>query len=820
MKPDTFRIPVDQLRKTCDPDQFNFHDTSELDPLEEVIGQDRAVRAVTFGIGIDSRGYHLFAVGPPGTGKTTTVQGFLKQRAADQEVPDDWCYVNNFSEPDKPRSLRLPAGLGCQFRDDMKELVEQFQSDIPEAFTSEKYDTEREGIKEIYREKQQEIFQELEQEAKEEGLTLLQTPHGLVTAPVRDGEALKPEEIQELSKEERQKLEEKQKKLQRKLRDALRKMQDLQAEAKHEIQELDKKVAWYTVEHLLENLQDTYQEYEGVIEYLEELQEDLLDNIELLKKDQSTGNDGPRLPEGLTHRLLGRSEKNQFDRYKVNLIVDNCKLEGAPVVLEDNPTLGNLLGRVEHEAQMGALITNFRMIKPGSLHRANGGYLIIEAKNILTKSFSWEALKRSLKNEEVKIENISQSLGVLTTKSLEPEPIPLNLKVILIGGSRIYHLLYRLDEDFSEIFKVKADFSRDMDRSDQEADQYARFVGSICREQGLRHFTPEGVARLIEESSRMVADQNYLSTKFGDIEDLIQQASYWAGEMQSELVGPEELERAVQESIFRSNRIETRLQRSIAESTLLIDTRGEAVGQVNGLSVLNLGDYSFGKPSRITCTTHVGKAGVINIERETKLGGRIHNKGVLILTGYLGGKYAGQFPLTLTARLAFEQQYSGVEGDSASCAELYTLLSSLSGLPLRQDLAVTGSVNQHGVVQSIGGVNQKIEGFFKTCQQAGLTGTQGVIIPETNRKNLTLREEVIQAVRQEQFSIYSVRSIDEGISLLTGKPAGEQGPDGEYPDNSVNGAVLRTLRDFAHKVKNYDQEDQGDDEGEGTDSDL
>lgn len=797
-------LKADQLQKTIDFQQFEFKSTQELPALEDVIGQDRAVKAVEFGIGIGSPGYHMYALGPSGTGKTTLIQDFLKRKSKQQPVPDDWCYVNNFNESDKPKALRLPSGMGCQFEEDMDNLVGELKNEIPRAFESEEYEKEKKQIQQKYQEKREQLFKEMEEKAQEKGFSIVQTPRGLMTTPVKDGEVISPEQVSKLDAQTRENLEQKQKELQEEMRETMKEVQDLQKEAKEEISELDRQVIGYAVEHLINSLKEKYNEQDDILDFLEEIRKDILENADELKQAEQKSKVQQQLPF-LMQQQAGRSTFDRFDNYRVNLIVDNCDLEGAPVILESNPTHANLVGRIEHQAQLGALVTNFQMIKAGALHQANGGYLIIEAQDLLRKPLSYEALKRSLKNREVEIESIQQAIGAISTRSLEPEAIPLEIKVVIIGDPILYYLLYQYDEDFQELFKVKADFAVQMDWEKETADQYAQFIGTICEEQSLTHFAPSGVAKIVEEGFRMVSDQNRISTKFGEIVDLIQQASYWAGQNGNDLVQGEDVKKAIDEMIYRSNRIEERLQEMIEEGKILIDTEGTVQGQVNGISVLPLGDYAFGKPSRITSRTHVGKEGVVNIDRKAELGGKIHNKGVMILTGYLGGKYAEDVPLALSASITFEQLYEEVEGDSASSAELYALLSSLSGYPIRQGFAVTGSVNQRGEVQAIGGVNEKIEGFYKTCKHKGLTGDQGVIIPESNVDNLMLRDEVVEAVENGQFHIYPVTHIDLGIELLTGKKAGQRQPDGSYPEDTVNWAVQNRLLELAEKVRDYSQ---------------
>jgi lon-related putative ATP-dependent protease len=793
-------LQVEQLRRVCDPGIFAFESTAELSMLDEMIGQERAVQATSFGVDIQSPGYHMFALGPTGTGKTTMLKDLLDRKSNDEPVPDDWCYINNFEDTDKPRALRLPAGRGCKLQKDIDRLVEDLGNEIPSAFKTEDYDKEQEKIETAFQEKRQSLFKELEKEATAANFTLLQTPRGIVLAPVVGGNVITQEEYTNLDEKKREEVESRQADLQGEMRETIRRIQDLQEQAKEEIRKLDQEVVGYAVEHLIEKLTERYADLESVVEFLNEVREDILKNVDVYKQAKEMEEAQKQLP----FQIGGLGEKPNFNRYRVNLLVDHCSSYGAPVIVESNPTYPNLLGRIEHQARFGALVTDFQMIKAGALHRANGGYLIVSAVDILTKPMAWEGLKRSLKDKEIRIESMYESLGAaISTRSLDPEPIPLDIKVIVIGDPIIYYLLYNLDPDFRELFKVKVDFSTQMDWTDEALQQYARFIGTVSRKENLLDFAPSGVAKIVEESSRMVGHQKKLATKFGDVVDLIRQASYWAGKSGNQHVSGKDVRRAVEEKIYRSNQLEERLQEMIDEGTIMIDTRGETVGQVNGISVLPLGDYAFGKPSRITARVHVGRAGVVNIDRETELGGRIHYKGVLILTGYLGGKYALEQPLSFSASVTFEQLYEEVEGDSASSAELYALLSSLSGYPIQQDLAVTGSVNQRGQVQAIGGVNEKIEGFYAVCKLKGLTGEQGVLIPQSNVVHLMLRDEVVDAVRDGMFHIYPVSTIDEGIEILTGVEAGEQDEAGNYPQGTVNFAVRARLKELAKKVKEY-----------------
>jgi lon-related putative ATP-dependent protease len=791
-------LAVDQLRQRVDPSIFHFESTEELEALREVIGQDRAVRAISFGIDIHSPGYHIFAMGPAGVGKMTTIRQFLERAAADEPVPDDWLYVNNFEDSDKPRSIRMPAGQGCAFENDMEELVEDLKRQVPQAFDGEDYEQERDEIQEKYQKRRQSLVEELENEAQSKGFTLVQSPRGILLAPIIQGQVVTPEQFEKLDDNKQQEIERHESELESQLRGTMNKIQQLQQEAKEEIRQLDREVVGFAVDHLINALQERYSKFEKVVEHLDAVRADIMDNVEELKQWKQMQEQEQVLPA-----MLLRGQQPSFDKYLTNLIVDNCETEGAPVIVESNPSFQNLVGRIEHQAQLGALVTNYMMIKPGSLHRANGGYLMVDARDLLLKPFAYQALKRALKNQEVEIESMGQEYQVIATRTLEPDPIPLDIKVVIAGDPMLYYALYQADPDFQELFKVKADFAVETDRNSATAEQYAQFIGNICRQEGLMHFAPSGVARMVEHGSRMVSHQKKVATKFGDLVDLIRESSYWAGKNGNAHVEAEDVKKALDERIYRSNRLEKRIQELIDEGTILIDTEGAVAGQVNGLSVMPLGDYMFGKPSRITATVHVGSAGVVNIDRETELGGPIHNKGVMILSGYLGSKYAQDVPMALSASLTFEQLYQPMDGDSASSTELYALLSALAEMPIRQDLAVTGSVNQQGTVQAIGGVNEKIEGYFEVCKQKGLTGRQGVLIPASNVKHLMLRDEVVESVKEGRFHIYPISTIDEGISLLTGVEAGERQPDGTYPEGTVNRAVEQRLRELAEKGRKY-----------------
>lgn len=794
------KLSVSQLRRICNPKDFKFTSTEQLPALEGVIGQDRALKAVNFGLEIKSHGYHIYALGPTGTGKFTVIKKILEKVAKDKSAPDDWLYINNFDDHDKPYTLKLPAGKGRKFRDDLDLLVEELKTDIPKAFESKEYTKEQEKIEQEFQKNSKELFQELEKQVADRKFVLLQTPHGVMPLPVVNEKVLTPDQYSALKGTEKQKFDSIQEELQKKIRETVRLVEESQKQGKKQMRDLDRRTVGFTVDHLINDLLKKYAKFPGAVNYLKATKESLLKNV-LSFKQMKQSDQISSMP------IFGASQEPTFDEYRVNLLVDNSKTNGLPVIFESNPIGPNLIGRVEQKGWFGTLVTNFRMIKAGALHRANGGYLIIEALELLQKPFAYQLLKRCLKTREIVIESMNEVFGAFITRTLEPTPIPLDIKIILIGDPYIYYTLHELDHEFKELFKVVADFEEQSDWTSANAKQYAQFVGNICREEKLKHFDAPAVAKIVEHCAREVEHQNKLATNFGNIVDLVRQSNYWAHENKNKLVKKTDVEQALEEKIYRSNRIEKHIQEMIEEGTIMVSTKGTAVGQINGLSVLQLGEYSFGKPSRITARTYIGSEGVISIDREVKLGGPIHNKGSMILVGYLGGKYASHAPLSFSASITFEQLYDGVEGDSASSAEIYALLSSLSGYPIRQDFAVTGSVNQHGEIQPIGGVNEKIEGFFHVCKAKGLTGKQGVIIPATNVPHLMLHDYVIDAVKANKFHIYAVATIDEGIELLTGIKAGIRGKDGHYPAKTVNHAVQKRIIELGKAAKNFDKDE-------------
>lgn len=792
-------VSPEKLRWICDPSQFRFDTTDDIPPLEGTIGQERALRSIDFGLGFDSQGFNIYMLGESGTGKTTTIKAILEKKAAGEKIPDDWVYVYNFKDPDRPKALNLPPGLGIILQKDADELLNMLRQEISKAFESKDYEKHKNKILEEYQESSKQLFSELEEEVTKQSFALKKTPTGLVIVPIKSGgEPLSQEEFDSLGPEMKKKIEALSKEFQEKLDDVLRQIRETEKTIKEKLNRLERDVALSSVRHLIDELKSKYREYPKLIEFFDDVKEDVLNNLEDFKTPEET-------TTPLSFLKMVKPEPS-FTRYKVNILVNNGGLRGAPVIIEPNPTYYNLFGRIEHKFQYGVALTDFTMIKGGAMHRANGGYLVVNALDLLKNIFAYDAVKRAIRNREIKIEDIWEQYRLISTVTLKPDPIPFNVKIILIGNPFLYYLLYNLDEDYKKLFKVKADFDNRMDRTEENIHKYAAFIAMRCKEETLKPFDRTGVAKVVEYGARLAEDQSKLSARFSDIADIIREANYWASKEQNKYVTDNHVEKAISEKIYRSNKIEEKIKELIVDGTLMVDTEGSVVGQVNGISVIDLGDYSFGKPSRITVKTFAGKSGVVNIEREAKMSGRIHNKGIMILTAYLGGKYAQDYPLSLSASLCFEQLYEEVEGDSATCTELFALLSSLSGLPIKQGIAVTGSMNQMGEVQPVGGINEKIEGFFDVCKAKGLTGEQGIIIPEKNIKNLMLKNSVIEAIREGKFHIYPISTAEEGIEILTGVEAGRLTEEMTYPEGTINYLVDKKLREIAKKLKAEEKE--------------
>jgi lon-related putative ATP-dependent protease len=774
------------LYKRCDPGLFGFETTAELPDLTEVIGQARAIGAVHFGVNIRREGYNLYVMGPPGIGKHTLVRQFLQQKADACVTPDDWCYVNNFETPHKPHALRLPPGRGMELKHDMEKLVEELGVVLPASFEGDEYRSRIQALEEELKEHQEKDFGTLAEEAGKQNVKLFRTPSGFAFAPMKDDEVLGPDEFEKLPKEEQERIEHIVAALQEKLQVLIRQIPLWRKETREKVKDLNRETSMAAVNHLIEEIKQRYTDLPRVVEYLADVEQDVINNVRnFVHSDESAEG----MPDGKGESL---------HRYQVNVLVDNKETEGAPIVYLDNPTYLNLVGRAEHVAQFGTLITDFTLIKSGALHQASGGYLLVDAYKLLTHSFAWEGLKRALYSSEIRIESLEKMLSLVSTVSLEPEAIPLDVKVVIIGDRMTYYLLHEYDPDFAELFKVAADFEGRLPRTDDNKQIYAQLIATLSRKEKLRPFDRGAVARVIEHGSRLVEDTEHLTTHMRSIADVLREADYWAGEAGHEVVGAVDIEQAIDHQIHRSSRVREHLQDEIRRGTIMIATDGAQIGQINGLSVLSMGDFAFGQPSRITANVHIGEGGVVDIEREVELGGAIHSKGVMILSSFLAARYATHYPLALSASLVFEQNYGMVDGDSASLAELCALMSALAELPVAQSFAMTGSVNQHGQVQPIGGVNEKIEGFFDVCRLRGLTGKQGVLIPASNVKHLMLRQDVVQAVAEQQFRIFAVETVDQALSLLMDAEAGVMDEDGNWPADSINGRVQARLSEMAH----------------------
>lgn len=751
----------DQLYTHCDTTQFQFETTDQLSELKEIIGQDRALKALHFGIGIQQQGYNLYVLGPSGLGKHTVVREYLQEQAVHKAPAFDWCYVNNFAKPQEPIAIRLEPGQAASFRQDMSQLVEDLRSAIPSAFEAEQYHARVQEIENELKQVMEAEFNKLADEAGSHNITLIRTPHGFAFAPIRDKEVVSQKEFEKLPEKEQERIQEIISALEDKLASVLRQQPQWQREARNKIKALNQEVVMFAAGHLIDELKNKYLPNPVIQKYLDDVLQDVLNNLDDFQHEEE-----PREIMGIN---IG--DKSSFRRYAVNILVSHADHDGAPVVFEDSPTYSNLVGAMEHTAHMGTLVTDFTLIKAGALHKANGGYLILDIIKLLQQPYAWEGLKRALTSREIKIQSLAQIYSLISTVSLEPEPIPLNIKVVLIGDRMLYYLLHEYDPEFKQLFKVAADFDDRLARSADNQAIYAQLIATLLRRNELRPFDRGAVARVIEHSARIAGDAEKLSTEIMNVADLLREADHWAAQAQQPVVHRDDVQKALDAQIYRHDRIREHMQEQITRGTLLIDTDGSKVGQVNGLAVIELGDFAFATPTRITATARLGDGEVIDIEREVELGGASHSKGVFILSAFLGQRYAGNRPLSLSASLVFEQSYAYIEGDSASMAELCALLSVLSEIPIKQDIAITGSVNQRGEAQAIGGVNEKIEGFFDICQTRGLNGQQAVLIPASNIKHLMLRHDVIAACEQNQFAIYAYNNVDEAIAVLTGETA-------------------------------------------------
>jgi len=790
------KLTAADVRKACDPALFNNTVSATSTTNDVIIGQQRAIKALKLGLGMKSPGFNIYVSGADGTGKLTVVNSYVAQQAKNEAIPCDWCYVNNFKDTYRPDKLSMPAGYAVRFKKELKKLISDCYSALVKVFESDDFADKKGNVIRVFEEQQAKILGSISEHAEKESFRIQQTPSSIITVPLRDDKPISEEQFQAMTPAEIEKLNATQKILQEEISLGIREIRKIEKAADEQLDTLTKEVAQYAIGHLIEEVADAYSSIPNVAQYLQLLRDDIMDNLPEFMKSQKSNN------------AVAAAENPFLKRYEVTILVDNGALTGAPVIIERNPTYNNLLGRVEKESNMGTLYTDFTMIRQGSLHTANGGYLIIRIEEILKNYFAWDCLKRALKNREVVIEEATDQLGYLTTRSLKPEPIPMNVKVILVGNGQLYQMLYEYDNDFKELFKIKADFDDQMPNTPENIADYAAFARSICNKESLLPIDNTGIAKIVEYGSRLVQHQDKLSTRFGAISDILREANYYALENTAGSITETYIKQAIAEKFSRSNLIQEKLAEMIRTEQIFIDTDGEKVGQINALSVLELGDIAFGIPARITCSISMGKAGVVAIEREAELSGPLHTKGVLILTGYLASKFIQEKPAALSIRLVFEQSYGMVDGDSASSTELYAILSTIANIPIRQGIAVTGSVNQKGEIQPIGGINEKIEGYFEICKYFGFTGAQGVMVPSSNIKNMMLKEEVTEAMERGEFSIWAVDTIEDGIEVLTGVKAGSIWEDGTVFYDVLNGIDM-----YADRLKQYAANEGDDAEG-------
>lgn len=788
-----YELKADEIYRRFDPALLDFKTTKEAEIFDEVIGQGRAINAIEFGIQIKNSGYNLYVLGPSGLGKQSTVMQYLSTQVESSSTPSDWCYVNNFDQPGKPYALELPAGKGRALCNDMRRLIDDSKASMPVAFESDEYRAKLQEIEEKYEERRKESITRLTDEAEKHGVALIKGPHGFILGPIIDGKVIHESEFSKLPREQKERITEVIEIFEEKLSALIRRMPQLAREESAEIKSLERQTALATVDYLIGTLLDKYRDLPDVCHYFNNVKNDIADHVSAF------------IDHGEEQIFLGlvKEEGISFRRYEVNLLIDNAETKGAPIIYEDNPVYQNVVGRIEHESKLGAMFTDFTLIKPGALHKANGGYLVLDVIKLLRQPFTWDALKRALYAKEICIRSLGSLYGIIDTVSLEPESIPLNVKVVLLGERVFFYLLHEYDPDFKELFKVAADFEQDMERTDENILLYAKMIAAIVRKEELLDFDAAAVSRIIEQSSRLADDAEKLTTHMLSVVDLMRESDHWARKAGVEVVGAKNVQKAIDEQINRSDRLKQRYYAEIQRDTILIDTTGEKLATVNGLAVIDMSNYRFAHPVRITATTRLGDGEVIDIEREAELGGAIHSKGVLILSGFLSSRYVKDTPLSLSASLTFEQSYGMVEGDSASAAELCVLLSSLAEAPIFQHLAITGSVNQLGQIQAIGGVNEKIEGFFDVCHGRGLDGKHGVIIPKSNIKHLMLRQDVVDAVNEKRFHVYAVETIDEAIEILTGVTAGVADEKGKYPEGCINYRVEMKLREMSQSLEKF-----------------
>lgn len=793
------RLNAAEVARRCDPSQFPFATTAELPDGPLVFGQDRAVAAIRFGIGMRRDGYNLFALGPTGAGKHSVVRRFLEDQASAEPPSRDWCYVYDFDQPHRPRAISLPRKMGTKFRDDIAQLVEELRTAVTAALETEEYRQQHQQILDEFSTRRDEALEDLRKRAADRDVALIRTPMGLGLAPMRDGQVIDTDTYQHLPDADQARLKAAIEEFEAALEKLMREVPKWHRESHDKLRALKHAATKRAADALIEELRRSYESEAGVQAYLASFEKDVIDHADDLRRRKEEDEAASALDA-----LLARTGvSSPLHRYQVNVLEDSGSFPGAPVVYEDKPTFQNLIGRIEHVAQMGTLVTDFTHIKPGALHRANGGYLILDARRVLVEPFAWEGLKRAMRARAIRIESLGEALSLVSTVSLEAEPIPLDVKVVLLGDRLLYYLLYEADPDFRELFKVAVDFETSVDRTEPGHLAYAGLIATLGRRASLRPFAADGVARIIDYGSRVVGDSGKLWLQLDRITDVLREADYWAGTAAHTAVDAADVQHAIDAQIDRASRPREQLLQEIEHGTIMIATRGGAVGQVNGLSVIELGGFTFARPSRITARVRLGEGTVVDIEREVELGGPIHSKGVLILSGFMAGRYVPEHPLSLSASIVFEQSYGGVEGDSASSAELYALLSALANIPVAQSIAVTGSVNQHGHLQPVGAINEKIEGFFDVCRREGLTGDQGVLIPASNIRHLMLRDDVVNAVRAGTFHVYAADTVDQGLEVLTGLRAGERDEAGRFPDDSVNGMVELRLTAFAERARAF-----------------
>lgn len=800
------KLTVDKVYRVCEPDSLGFDSTLELENLEGFLGQERAIEAVQFGIGMKRDGYNLYALGPMGIGKHSIIRRYLETKAAQGSTPDDLCYVHNFTHNQKPLTLSLPSGQAKPFQAEMQQLVSDLLTTLPAAFESDNYQDQARGLEEAFKQRQSEALEALQDEAQSQQIKLFRTPGGFAFAPLTGDEVLSPADFDKLPANEQKRIEALVDGLQEKLAAIFRQLPQWRKELIEQLRQLERETALVVVAQLLEPIRSDYHHLSQVLSYLEAVESDVLDHVEdFLSRDDNSSVAG----------ILGlqQQKQNSLRRYQVNVLSEHQN-HGAPVIYEDHPTYENLLGHIEYSAQLGTLVTDFTLIKPGALHQANGGYLILDANKLLMQPYAWDGLKRAIRGKHINIDSLYHAMGLSSTQGLEPQPIPLDVKIVLLGDRMLYYLLCHYDADFPELFKVAADFETRIDHSDQNVRLYAQLIAGLLDKEQLLPMNSAAVARIIEYSSRYLEDTQKLSTHMGQLVDLIAEADYWAQNESAKLIQRQHVQQAIDAQIRRVDRVRDNSNEYIQRGIVMIATEDKSLAQVNGLTIVQMGNFEFGLPSRITATARLGEGHIINIEREVELSGPIHSKGVMVLSGYLGANYAPEVPFSLAATLVFEQSYGEVDGDSASAAELICLISALSGLPVKQSLAITGSINQHGQIQAIGGVNAKVEGFFDICQSRGLNGEQGVIIPHSNTKDLMLREDVVEAVREGKFHIYAVEQVNEAIELLLDKTAGSRNTEGKYPEGTVNCLVEERLIELAHIRHTHGEKEE--DESEST----